>query len=134
MLWQKDKVGSGTDTGHQGQPAAVPPHDLDDESSLVGKGSGIDKVDSLADSLQRRVAANGGVCAAHVVVDAANKSDNVEVLEWLDLGWRAQFLLHQLGHQTGPFSSESVGARETAITTAYDECVDALADHVLGRL
>ena len=61
LLRNKDEISARRNTGHQRQPPAVPSHDLDDEGAGVRRSSGLDEIDGIADSGERRVAADGGV-------------------------------------------------------------------------
>jgi hypothetical protein len=134
VLGEEDEVGAGGNTSHQGEPTTMSAHDLDNESTLVREGGSVNVIDSLADTLQRRVASNGGIGASQVVVDGTDQTDNVEVFERLDGLLLESAVGHQLLDQTGPLASESVCTSQTAVTTTDNQGVDALVNHVLGCL
>ena len=131
-LRHEEPVGAGTDGGHEGEPAAVAAHDLNDEAPLVGEGGVKDVVDGVADAGEGGVAANGGIGAGHVVVDGADEADDVEGAVGIDLGGRQLAGADEFLQQAGPLLAEDVGAGEGAIAAADDEGVDAPQDHVLG--
>ena len=64
------------DAAHQRQVAAIPPHDLDEESAAV-RGSGVlDAVNVLQHRVQRRVHADAHVGVGDVVVNGAGHADD----------------------------------------------------------
>lgn len=105
---------------------------------------------------------NGHVGAGHVVVDRTNETDNVEVLVGVvlllrDIACKLRRLSDSLkgkvlrgakkqvpaeGRTTlkerlnvlRPLRTQAVRAGERAVTTADNECVDAVADEVEGSL
>jgi len=110
----------------------VPAHNLDDESTRMGRGSGLNQVNSSANPLQGRVATNCGICARQVIVDGADQADNVEVPIRSSLFFGKLSLLDELVEQRGPFGTEAVGTGERAVTTTDDEGVNAMGNEVLG--
>lgn len=93
MLRDEDEVCASSDTSEKSKPTAVSAHDLDDERARVGRSSGGDGVDRLADAVESSDGTNGQISACHVVaeelndayqtghlLDGANKTDNVENL------------------------------------------------------
>ena len=71
-------VGAARDSRHEGQVAAVPSHDLDDERALVrGRRAG-QLVDGVQDAVQRSVRADRHIRAHHVVIDRADEADDDE--------------------------------------------------------
>src|SRR3954447_19370876 len=82
LLRYEQVVCAGGNRGHQTEPATMSAHDLNDKATLMGCCSVEDIVYCRTDSLERRVATDCRVSARHVVVNRANKSDDVEVREW----------------------------------------------------
>lgn len=108
-------------------------HDLNDEASLVRGGGIEDVVDGIADPGQRRVAADGGVGARHVVIDRSHQTNNVQRFVWLDLSFGQIALGDQFLQQAGPFGTQDVGTRQAAISSTDDQSVDPTENHVLSR-
>lgn len=75
-------------TSHQSQPTAVSAHDLEHERSLVGSGSGVDTIDSFADSMQRGRSTNRQIGHGHVVIDRPDESNDFKVPMQYGLGLR----------------------------------------------
>lgn len=134
VLGKENEVGTSRNTGHQGEPTTVSAHDLDDEGTLVRESGSVNVVDSLADALQRRVASNGGIGTSQVVVNGTDQTNNVEMSERLDCLLLESTIGNQLLDQTGPLASESVCTSQTAVTTTDNQGINALVNHVLGRL
>jgi hypothetical protein len=131
VLGCEDKVSAGCYTRTKSEPTAVPAHDFNDECTLMADGCGVDRVDSLADSRKRCVAANGGIGHGEIVINGADKTDDVEVSEGIDLLLGELLALDELLEQAGPFVAESVSTGEGAVTTADDDSVNALDNQVL---
>lgn len=133
-LRNEDEVGTRSNACHEGQPAAVTAHDLDNEGTRVGGGGSLNVVDHLADTGEGRVAANGRVSAGKVVVDGSDEADDVEVLVGSDLITAQVARADKLLEEARPFGSELVGTSEGSVSSADDEGIDAVKDHVLcGR-
>jgi hypothetical protein len=79
VLGDEQEVGPARDGGHEREPTAVAPHDLEHERARVREGGRVDVIDRLADALERGRRADGQVRQRHVVVDRANKSGDLEV-------------------------------------------------------
>jgi len=71
--------GYARNASHQSKPPAVAPHNLDNESAGVAISCRINVVDSLANTLQSCGCSDGQISHAHVVVDRADKADDLEV-------------------------------------------------------
>ncbi|EGJ74632.1 putative 6-phosphofructokinase [Streptomyces sp. Tu6071] len=75
-LGQADAVRAARHARLQGDPARVPPHDLDDHDPLVGLGRGLEAVDRLGRDADGGVEAEGAVGRGDVVVDRLRHADD----------------------------------------------------------
>ena len=51
----------------QGDPASVPPHELDDEHAVVAFGGGVKLIQRLHRSRDRRIKANRDLCPVQII-------------------------------------------------------------------
>jgi hypothetical protein len=75
-LWQDDALRPASDTGHQGQIAAVTTHDFDEKRSLVRRSRHFQSVDGLKRNIQGGIDANGDLRPAQIIVDRRCHANN----------------------------------------------------------
>ena len=74
FLGDEHRISTGCDGAHEGEIAAVSPHDLNDESALVAGGGARQGIDGLSDPVQCGVGTDGHIGAVKVVVDGSRKT------------------------------------------------------------
>lgn len=121
----------GPNTSEQGQPATVPAHDLEHESSRVRGCCRVDIVDRLTYSMQSCGSADGQIGHAHVVVDRTDEPDDAEVTMFGELLWGNLALGMEGLEEGGPLGAEDIGSGEGTVTATDDECIDAFFDEVV---
>jgi hypothetical protein len=130
LLWNQYEVGPAGHRAHQRQVAAMAPHHLDDEGSLVAGGGRGEVVDGVDDAVQGGVGADRHVGADQVVVDRSDDPGDHQagMLVGGLLGEVAA--LDQLGDQPGPLVAQPVEAGEGAVPADHHEPVDVALQEV----
>ena len=95
------------------------------------ESSRVDVVNSFANSVKGRRGTDGEVRHGHVVVNGTYKANDLEVCMFAYLVLSDLPLLAKLRYEPRPFRTEHVGTSKRTISTAYNERVDALLDHVV---
>lgn len=108
-------------------------HHLQDEGTRVRERGRVDVVDGLANPVKGSRRADCEVGHGHVVVNGSYQTHNLQMSVVRCLFLCNLVLLAQLGYKLGPFRAEYVCTGERAITTAYNERIDSLLDHVVRR-
>ena len=85
-LRNQDNVGTAGHAGVEGQPAYFMAHDLYDEDAAVGRGCGVDVVDSVRGDVHRALEAEGHVRAPEVIVDGLGQGDDIEAFLAQEVG------------------------------------------------
>src|SRR5207248_8981814 len=85
LLGDHDHVGAAGDPAHDGDPARVAAHHLDDHHAVVRLGGGVEPVDRLGADPDRGVEAEGVVGAGEVVVDRLRDADDRKVVLRVEL-------------------------------------------------
>ena len=69
-------MGAAGDSGVEGDPTGVAPHDFDDHDAVMGFGGGVDAVDGVGCDVDGGVKAEGDVGGGEVVVDGFGDADD----------------------------------------------------------
>ena len=76
LLGDEDHVGAARDAAHDGDPACVSSHHLDDHDAVVRLGGRVQTVDRLGRDRDRRVEAERVIGSREVVVDRLRHADD----------------------------------------------------------
>ena len=92
-----------------------------------------DGIDAINDSMQRRIGADGHICAAEIIVDRADDTDNVELFV-------ERFLLNcdfveavELLDEGRPLLAQFIRAREGTVASDNAEMSDRPFDKIQAR-
>ena len=132
-LGDQHPVGAGRQGAHERQIAAVAPHHLDDEGTLVAGRSAVDGIDGFGDAMESRVGADGHVGPEHVVVDRADQANQGEAPMGVGRGLTDLARVDQLAEQGGPFLAEEVGTGQAAVASDDYQGIDAPVNQIAGR-
>ena len=80
MLGIQNQVCAAGEACDRGDPARMPPHDLDHHDAFVRFGRGMEAVDGFGDDGDGRIEAERLVGGLHVVVDGLGNADHVRAL------------------------------------------------------
>ena len=121
------------DASHERKPTTVPPHDLQNERAGMRVRGGVDVVDTFANAVKSGRRTDSKVGHGHVVINGTDETDNLQMSVVVRLLLGDLACREQLANEAWPLCTEDVCTGERAISAAYNECIDALLDHIMRR-